>query len=118
VAVREYELVRAEASQRQGTRDGRAERVPGRARLKRARLEASPAAAPDGAGGAEPRAVGLESPTSRRLRQPGHAEPCRFGTRRVAPLTLFGGTFGMLRSRSYGTPSSSGRGCSSARISL
>jgi hypothetical protein len=43
VAVRDYELARTEASERQGTRDGRAEQTPGRERLKRARLEASPA---------------------------------------------------------------------------
>jgi conjugative relaxase-like TrwC/TraI family protein len=43
VAVREYELASAETGERPVTRDGRAERVPGRARLKRARLEASPA---------------------------------------------------------------------------
>jgi hypothetical protein len=43
VAVRDYELARTEASERQVTRDGRAEQTPGRARLKRARLEASPA---------------------------------------------------------------------------
>ena len=41
VAVREYELAHTEASERQVTRDGRAERVPARARLKRGRLEAS-----------------------------------------------------------------------------
>ena len=51
LAVREYELVRAEASERQVTRDGRAEQTPGRARLKRAPLEASRA------GGAATRAV-------------------------------------------------------------
>ena len=104
VAVRDYELARTEASERQGTRDGRAEQTPGRERLKRARLEASPAgdaatravlarrvetrsgvsggadaaAAPDGTGGTEPWAVGLEPPISRRLRQLGYAErPCR-----------------------------------------
>jgi hypothetical protein len=43
VAVRDYELAHAEASERQVTRDGRAEQTPGRARLKRARVEASPA---------------------------------------------------------------------------
>jgi conjugative relaxase-like TrwC/TraI family protein len=43
LAVREYELVRAEASERPVTRGGRAEQTPGRPRLKRARLEASPA---------------------------------------------------------------------------
>jgi conjugative relaxase-like TrwC/TraI family protein len=43
VAVREYELARAEASEPQVTRDGRADPTLGRARLKRARLEASPA---------------------------------------------------------------------------
>jgi len=43
VAVREYELARAEASERPVTRDGRAEQTPGRARLKRARLGVSPA---------------------------------------------------------------------------
>jgi hypothetical protein len=99
VAAREYELVRAEASQRQGTRDGRAEQTPGRARLKRTRLEASPAGdaatrtvlnrsrrpdpryrgaavpppRPMGREGPSHERVGLESPTPRRLRQPGHA---------------------------------------------
>jgi hypothetical protein len=43
MAVREYELARAETSERPLTRDGRAEQTPGRACLKRARLEASPA---------------------------------------------------------------------------
>jgi len=43
VAVREYELARAEASERPLARDGRAEQTPGRARLKRSGLEASPA---------------------------------------------------------------------------
>jgi hypothetical protein len=43
VAVREHEFARAEASEPQVTRDGRAEQTPGRAHSKRARLEASPA---------------------------------------------------------------------------
>ena len=43
VAVRGYELAETEASEPQVTRDGRAEQTPGRAHLKRARLEASPA---------------------------------------------------------------------------
>ena len=43
VTVREYELARAEAAERQVTRDGRTKRVPRRARTKRSRLEASPA---------------------------------------------------------------------------
>ena len=43
VTVREHELARAEAAERQVTRDGRAKRVPRRGRSKRSRLEASPA---------------------------------------------------------------------------
>ena len=43
VNVREDELAHTEASERQVTHDGRAEQTPRRARLKRARLEASPA---------------------------------------------------------------------------
>jgi hypothetical protein len=43
VAVRDYELAHTEASERQVTRDGRAEQTPGRARSKRSRLKASPA---------------------------------------------------------------------------
>jgi len=80
VAVRDYELARTEASERQGTRDGRAEQTPGRRKtLEGARLRgftpgdappapllgarrdtirisggADAAAAPDGTGGTEP----------------------------------------------------------------
>ncbi len=43
VAVRDYELGRTEAGERQVTRDGRAEQTPGRARAKRSGLEVSPA---------------------------------------------------------------------------
>lgn len=41
--MRDYELAHTEASERQVTRDGRAEQTPGRARSKRSRLKASPA---------------------------------------------------------------------------
>ena len=111
VAVRDYELARTEASERQGTRDGRAEQTPGRERLKRARLEASPAgdaatravldarvatrsgisggadaaAAPDGTGGTELWAVVLEPSISRRLRQLGQAS--RRGESHPPPLS-------------------------------
>ncbi len=62
VAVRDYELAHTETSERPETRDGRAEQTPGRARPKRARLEASPT------GDAATRAV--LAPASRH--DPGH----------------------------------------------